>query len=48
MTTTSADKLIRFAAYNLAVFQQDGQPVWALVLYATSNSSGSSARKRFE
>jgi hypothetical protein len=29
MTTTSADKLIRFAAYNLAVFQQDGQPVWA-------------------
>jgi hypothetical protein len=48
MTNTSADKLIRFAAYNLAVFQQDGQPVWALVLYATSNSSGSSARKRFE
>ena len=48
MTTTSADKLIRFAAYNLAVCQQDGRPVWAVVLYATSNSSGSSARKRFE
>jgi hypothetical protein len=29
MTTTSADKLIRFAASNLVVFQQDGQPVWA-------------------
>jgi hypothetical protein len=48
MTTTSANRLIRFAAYKLAVFQQDGQPVWAVVLYATSNSSGSSARKRFE
>ena len=48
MTTTSASRLIRCAAYNLAVFQQDGQPVWTVVLYATSNSSGSSARKRFE
>ena len=48
MTTTSADKLIRFAAYNLAVFPQHGQPVWTVVLYATSSPSGSSARKRFE
>jgi hypothetical protein len=48
MTTTSAHRLIRFAAYALAVFQQDGQPVWAVVLYDTSNSSGTSARKRFE
>ena len=48
MTTTSADKLIRFAAYNRAVFPQHGQPVWTVVLYATSSSSGSSARKRFE
>ena len=48
MTTTSADTLVRIAAYNLAVVQQDGQPVWTVVLYATSNSSGSSARKRFE
>ena len=48
MTTTSASRLIRFAAYNRAVFQQDGQPVWTVVLYATSSSSGSSARKRFE
>jgi hypothetical protein len=29
MTTTPADKLIRCAAYSLAVVQQDGQPVWA-------------------
>ena len=48
MTTTSASGLIRCAAYNLAVFQQDGQPVCTVVLYARSNSSGSSARKRFE
>jgi hypothetical protein len=48
MTTTSVNKRIRFAAYNLAVFQQHGQPVWTVVLYATSSSSGSSARKRFE
>ena len=48
MTTTPTHKLIRIAAYNLAVFQQDGQPVWTVMLYATSSSSGSSARKRFE
>ena len=45
MTTTSADRRIRIAAYNLAVFQQDGQPVWTVVLYATSSSSGA-ARER--
>jgi hypothetical protein len=48
VTNTSADTLIRIAAYNLAVFQQDGQPVWTVVLYETSSSSGSAARKRFE
>jgi hypothetical protein len=48
MTNTSANRLIRTAAYKFAVFQQDGQPVWAVVLYATSNASGTSARKRFE
>ena len=29
MTSTSVNRLIRFAAYNRAAFQQDGEPVWA-------------------
>ena len=48
MTNASANKRIRFAACNRAVFRQGGQPVWTVVLYGTSSSSGSSARKRFE
>jgi hypothetical protein len=48
MTNTSVDQRIRTAAYNVAVFRQDGPPVWTVVLYGTSSPSGTSARKRFE
>jgi hypothetical protein len=34
-TTLRPGELTRFAAYNLAVFQQYEQPVWTVVLYGT-------------